>query len=76
MTVMETTAVAAGHEQGGAAATALRRLDQEQVDAIVWAMVVAGLEHAVDLAELAMQETGFGVLEDKVVDALCPDEQR
>ncbi len=30
-------------------------------------MVVAGLEHAVDLAEMAMQETGFGVLEDKVV---------
>ena len=49
------------------AATALRALDQEAVDRIVWAMVVAGLEHAVDLAELAMEETGFGVLEDKVV---------
>ena len=30
-------------------------------------MVVAGLEHAVELAELAMEETGFGVFEDKVV---------
>ncbi len=30
-------------------------------------MVVAGLDSAVELAELAMQETGFGVLEDKVV---------
>ena len=30
-------------------------------------MVVAGLEHAIELAELAMEETGFGVLEDKVV---------
>ena len=30
-------------------------------------MVVAGLEAAVDLAELALEETGFGVLEDKVV---------
>ncbi len=49
------------------AATALRKLDQEAVDRIVWAMVVAGLESAVDLAELAMEETGFGVLEDKVV---------
>ncbi len=49
------------------AATALRELDQEQVDAIVWAMVVAGLESAIDLAELAIEETGFGVLEDKVV---------
>ncbi|MFN8205635.1 MAG: aldehyde dehydrogenase family protein, partial [Solirubrobacteraceae bacterium] len=49
------------------AADAMRRLDQEAVDRIVWAMVVAGLEHAIDLAELAMEETGFGVLEDKVV---------
>ena len=50
-----------------AAATAFRALDQEAVDRIVWAMVVAGLEHAIELAELAMEETGFGVFEDKVV---------
>jgi acetaldehyde dehydrogenase/alcohol dehydrogenase len=49
------------------AAVALRALDQEAVDRIVWAMTVAGLEHAVDLAELATEETHFGVLEDKVV---------
>jgi acetaldehyde dehydrogenase/alcohol dehydrogenase len=49
------------------AAQELRSLDQEQVDRIVWAMTVAGLEHAVDLAELAMEETQFGVLEDKVL---------
>lgn len=49
------------------AALAFRALDQEAVDRIVWAMVVAGLEHAVELAELAAEETGFGVLEDKVV---------
>src|SRR6478736_849394 len=49
------------------AARAFRALDQEQVDAIVWAMVVAGLGAAIDLAELAIEETGFGVLEDKVV---------
>jgi acetaldehyde dehydrogenase / alcohol dehydrogenase len=54
-------------ERARAAARALRRLDQEAVDRIVWAMVVAGLEHAIDLAELAMEETGFGVFEDKVV---------
>jgi acetaldehyde dehydrogenase / alcohol dehydrogenase len=54
-------------ERARTAARAFRRLDQEAVDAIVWAMVVAGLEHAVDLAELAMQETGFGVFEDKVL---------
>jgi acetaldehyde dehydrogenase/alcohol dehydrogenase len=54
-------------ERARTAAAALRGLDQETVDRIVWSMVVAGLEHAIDLAELAMEETGFGVLEDKVV---------
>ncbi len=54
-------------ERASAAARAFRGLDQEAVDRIVWAMVVAGLEHAVELAELAMEETGFGVFEDKVV---------
>src|SRR5436305_13287613 len=49
------------------AAAAFRGLDQEQVDAVVWAMVVAGLEVAVELADLAVEETGFGVFEDKVV---------
>ncbi len=49
------------------AADELRRLDQEAVDRIVWAMTVAGLENAVELAELAMEETQFGVLEDKVL---------
>src|SRR6185503_6444735 len=49
------------------AADEFRRLDQEQVDRIVWAMVVAGLKSAVELAQLAMDETGFGVFEDKVV---------
>jgi len=49
------------------AARAFRELGQEAVDRIVWAMVVAGLRGAVELAELAMEETGFGVFEDKVV---------
>ncbi len=53
--------------RAAAAAVAFRRLDQAQVDDIVWAMVVAGLEHAVELAQLATEETGFGVFEDKVV---------
>src|SRR5919108_1785651 len=54
-------------ERARAAASELRKLDQEAVDRIVWAMTVAGLEHAVELAELAMEETHFGVLEDKVL---------
>ena len=49
------------------AAVALRALDQEAVDRIVKAMTIAGLENAIDLAELAMEETQFGVLEDKVI---------
>jgi len=54
-------------ERAREASTALRELDQEAVDRIVWAMTVAGLENAVELAELAMEETHFGVLEDKVL---------
>ena len=42
-------------------------LDQDAVDKIVWEMTVAGLRAAVELAELAIEETGFGVFEDKVV---------
>ncbi len=54
-------------ERAARAAAEFRKLDQNAVDQIVWAMVVAGLEAATELAELAMEETGFGVLEDKVV---------
>jgi acetaldehyde dehydrogenase/alcohol dehydrogenase len=51
-----------------AAADQLRAIDdQATVDRIVRALVVAGLEHAVELARLAMEETHFGVFEDKVV---------
>ena len=50
-----------------AAAEAFRRLDQEATDRIVWAMVVAGLGKAVELAQVAIDETHFGVFEDKVV---------
>jgi acetaldehyde dehydrogenase/alcohol dehydrogenase len=54
-------------ERARRAADGFRALDQEAVDRIVWAMTAAGLEHAVELAELAMEETHFGVFEDKVV---------
>jgi hypothetical protein len=54
-------------ERAREASTALSELDQEAVDRIVWAMTVAGLENAVELAELPMEETHFGVLGDKVI---------
>ncbi|MEE2034137.1 bifunctional acetaldehyde-CoA/alcohol dehydrogenase [Rhodococcus chondri] len=49
------------------AAEAFRALDQQQVDAIVEAMVRAGIRAAAELAAVAIEETGFGVFEDKVV---------
>ena len=49
------------------AADEFRALDQEAVDRIVLAMVKAGLRAAGELAGLAIEETGFGVFEDKVI---------
>ena len=54
-------------DTAAAASRAFRELDQEQVDAIVEAMVRAGVRAAPELAALAIEETGFGVFEDKVV---------
>lgn len=41
-------------------------LDQEQVDTIVHAMALAGLDKHMYLAKLAVEETGRGVYEDKI----------
>src|SRR5215207_7807968 len=55
-------------DRAQSAARSFRAIDdQAHVDRIVHALVVAGLEHAVELARLAMEDTGFGVFEDKVV---------
>ncbi len=42
-------------------------LDQEQVDKIVNAMALAGLDHHMELARMAVEETNRGVYEDKVI---------
>lgn len=42
-------------------------LDQEQIDKIVHAMTLAGLENHMILAKMAVEETGRGVFEDKVI---------
>ena len=42
------------------------KLNQEQVDKIVKAMSMAGLEHHMELAKLAVEETGRGIYEDKI----------
>ena len=54
-------------DRAAEAARAFRRLDQQQVDRIVAAMARAGIRAAAELASLAIEETGFGVFEDKVV---------
>ncbi len=43
------------------------KLDQEQVDSIVHAMALAGLDQHMQLARLAVEETGRGVYEDKII---------
>lgn len=43
------------------------KLDQEQVDGIVQAMAMAGLEKHMQLAKMAVEETGRGVYEDKII---------
>lgn len=54
-------------ERAAAAAAEFRTLDQHRVDAIVAAMARAGVRAAAELAAVAIEETGFGVFEDKVV---------
>lgn len=43
------------------------KLDQDQIDAIVHAMSLAGLDNHMKLAKMAYEETGRGVLEDKII---------
>ena len=42
------------------------KLDQEQVNHIIKQMAMAGLEHHMELAKMAVEETGRGIYEDKI----------
>jgi len=53
-------------ERAKAAQEAFMKLDQEQVDRIVHAMALAGLDKHMVLAKMAVEETGRGVYEDKI----------
>ncbi|MFD2328482.1 bifunctional acetaldehyde-CoA/alcohol dehydrogenase [Cohnella sp. GCM10020058] len=53
-------------ERANKALEAYMRLNQEQVDRIVQAMALAGLDQHMPLAKLAVEETGRGVYEDKI----------
>ena len=50
---------------GEAAAKAIAKFSEEQIDAILRSMAKAGEEHALCLAEMAVEETGFGKVMDK-----------
>ncbi|GEN88562.1 bifunctional acetaldehyde-CoA/alcohol dehydrogenase [Oceanobacillus sojae] len=49
------------------ALTELRKLNQKQIDQIVKEMALAGLDQHMELAKLAVEETGRGVYEDKII---------
>ncbi|MBD5102737.1 MAG: bifunctional acetaldehyde-CoA/alcohol dehydrogenase [Subdoligranulum sp.] len=54
-------------EKAQAALTKFLELDQEQIDHIVHEMALAGLDKHQELARMAVEETGRGVYEDKVI---------
>lgn len=67
---MKTDAIAEVNALVAKAQTALETymsMTQEQVDAMVHAMTLAGLKQHMPLAKLAVAETGRGVMEDKVI---------
>jgi len=49
------------------AQNALAAFSQERIDGIVAAIARAGMDNAAELARLAHEETGFGIVEDKVI---------
>ena len=53
-------------QKGKAALKEFMELDQETVDRIVKEMALAGLDQHMELAKLAIEETGRGVYEDKI----------
>jgi acetaldehyde dehydrogenase / alcohol dehydrogenase len=60
--------------QAKQAAAVFTQFTQEDVDRIVKAMVLAGLEQAQHLARLAVEETRLGVMEDKVIKNMVASE--
>lgn len=60
--------------QAGEAAAIFTQYDQDQVDRIVAAAAKAGAAQRLELARLAVEETGMGVFEDKVIKNLYATE--
>ena len=53
-------------ERAKVASSEYLKLNKEQIDNIVKAMAMAGLEHHMELAKMAVEETGRGIYEDKI----------
>ena len=53
-------------EKAKVASAEYMKLNQEQVNNIIKAMSMAGLEHHMELAKMAVEETGRGIYEDKI----------
>ncbi len=53
-------------EKAKVASEKYMQLDQEQINKIIKAMSMAGLEHHMELAKMAVEETGRGIYEDKI----------
>ena len=49
--------------------------DQQKIDAIIKAMALAGIDKHMELARLAVEETGMGVYEDKITKNLFSTEE-
>ena len=54
-------------EKAKVASNEYLKLSQEQVNSIITAMAMAGLEHHMELAKMAVEETGRGIYEDKII---------
>ena len=66
MKKVELLAPAGSLEKAKIASREYMQLNQEQIDNIVKAMSMAGLEHHMELAKMAIEETGRGIYEDKI----------
>lgn len=62
-------------QKARAAGEVLAAMEQKQLDRLVEAIAKAGRDHARELAQLAVEETGFGVVEHKVIKNLFAAEQ-
>ena len=58
-----------------AALKIMKTFDQEKIDHIVHRMAIAGLDHHMELAKLAVEETGRGVYEDKAIKNMFATEE-